>query len=232
MAIVEQQIEPLRPGDYLCRDEFLHRWEAMPELKRAELIGGIVYMPSPLSVAHGQMTSWVNGWLLLYAVHTPGCAVGNATTWLMRKDAPQPDVHLRILPEFGGHSQPSGSLVEGAPELAAEVCLSSTSYDLHQKKSLYESADVNEYVTVLLSEKEVRWHWLVSGSYQLLAPTPDGTLQSVIFPGLWLNVPALLKGDMLQVLESLNEGLRSFEHAAFVSRLAAQRRGGQAGTVQ
>jgi hypothetical protein len=45
MAIIEQQIEPLHPGDYLCRDEFLRRWEAMPSLRKAELIGGIVYMP-------------------------------------------------------------------------------------------------------------------------------------------------------------------------------------------
>jgi Uma2 family endonuclease len=223
MAIVEQQIE-LERGDYLCRDEFLRRWEAMPDVKRAELIGGIVYMPSPLSVAHGEMTSRVDGWLLHYAVHTAGCAVGSATTWLMQKDAPQPDVHLRILPEYGGHSQPSGPFVQGAPELAAEVCLSSTSYDLHQKKELYRSAGVDEYVAVLLSEKEVRWHRLVDGTYQVLGPTPAGIIQSAIFPGLWLNVPALLNGEMLQVLETLNEGLRSPEHGNFAARLTAQRR--------
>ena len=47
-------IEPLSPGDQLTRaEEFLRPiWEAHPEIKRAELLGGIVYMPSPLSVQH------------------------------------------------------------------------------------------------------------------------------------------------------------------------------------
>jgi Uma2 family endonuclease len=232
MATVEQQIELLQPGDYLCRDEFLRRWEAMPHIKKAELIGGIVYMPSPISRKHGYVHNHVAHWLGQYATHTVGCQAGDDGTWLMQKDAPQPDVFLQILPEYGGHSRPSGPFVEGAPELIAEVCLSSTSYDLHQKKELYRSAGVDEYVAILLSETEVRWHRLIDGSYQLLAPTPDGVIRSVVFPGLWLNVPALLKGDMLQVLECLNEGMRSSEHAAFVSKLAAQPRGGQAGTVQ
>jgi Uma2 family endonuclease len=224
MAIVEQEIESLHPGDYLCRDEFLRRWEAMPNLKKAELIGGIVYMPSPTSRKHGDMHIQVAQWLGYYATHTPGCKAGVDATWLMQKDAPQPDVHLRVLDEYGGHSEPSGPFVQGAPELAAEVCLSSTSYDLHQKKELYRSAGVDEYVAVLLSEKEVRWHRLVDGTYQVLAATPAGIIQSAIFPGIWLNVPGLLNGEMLQVLETLNQGLRSPEHGNFVARLNAQRR--------
>ena len=38
-------LPPLREGDRLTREEFLRRWEAMPDLKWAELIDGIVYMP-------------------------------------------------------------------------------------------------------------------------------------------------------------------------------------------
>src|SRR6516165_10737420 len=53
MSTVEQRVPPLLPGQRLTRDEFLRRWEAMPELKLAELVGGIVYMPSPLSLEHG-----------------------------------------------------------------------------------------------------------------------------------------------------------------------------------
>lgn len=35
---------PLREGDRLSNAEFLHRWDAMPELRRAELIGGVVFL--------------------------------------------------------------------------------------------------------------------------------------------------------------------------------------------
>ena len=54
MATAEERIPPLVEGQRLTREEFLRRWEAMPELKRAELIGGVVHMPSPLSAAHGE----------------------------------------------------------------------------------------------------------------------------------------------------------------------------------
>jgi hypothetical protein len=51
----------------------------------------------------------------------------------MQEDSPQPDVYLRILPERGGQSGDRGLYAQGAPELVAEICLSSTAYDLHQK---------------------------------------------------------------------------------------------------
>ncbi len=221
MATVEREmeIEPLVAGDRLTRDEFLRRWEAMPELKRAELIGGIVYMPSPVSVEHGE--SDVTTCLRVYAAYTPGCKAGSNATWFMLGDAPQPDDHLRILPEFGGQSWVEGLYAHGAPELAAEVTRSRTTYDLHQKKDLYEAAGVQEYVVLLLREKEVRWHRLVGKRYQLVALPPDGVIRSAVFPGLWLNVPALLGDDSRQVLETLHQGLRSTEHAEFVVRLQA-----------
>jgi hypothetical protein len=43
--------EPLlEAGDRLSRDEFERRYERMPHLKKAELIEGIVYLPSPVRV--------------------------------------------------------------------------------------------------------------------------------------------------------------------------------------
>jgi Uma2 family endonuclease len=49
-TIVEQGVPPLEAGDHLTRAEFLRRWEAHPEIKKAELIGGIVFMPPPASL--------------------------------------------------------------------------------------------------------------------------------------------------------------------------------------
>src|SRR5712671_4503372 len=135
---MNQIIRPLAPGDKLLRDEFLRRWESMPTLKRAELIGGIVYMPSPLSLGHGDKDLDVSTWLGVYAAATPGCKGGTNTTWLMLDDSPQPDVHLRILPEYGGKSRVVGRYPQGAPELAIEICQSSASYDLTHKKNLYQ----------------------------------------------------------------------------------------------
>lgn len=240
MASVSEDIAPLVAGDKLTREEFLRRWEAMPELKRAELIGGIVYipsdpltvvgengravyMPSPLSMEHADRDFELGHWVGHYVLHTPGCKAGHAATWLMLEDAPQPDINLRILPEYGGQSRVHGLFGKGAPELATEVSLSSTSHDLHQKLELYQEAGVQEYLCALLREKEVRWHQLVDGAYQLLPCSGNGIIRSIQFPGLWLNVPAFLAGDMAQVLRTLDEGLRTPEHAQFVARLAAKR---------
>jgi Uma2 family endonuclease len=223
MSTVEQDVAPLERGDKLSRDEFLRRWEAMPHVKRAELIGGIVYMPSPLSRKHGVTDTRLITWVGTYAASTPGCEAGNNATWLMLEDAPQPDSDLRILPEYGGQSGMEGPYAQGAPELTAEVCLSSTSYDLHQKLNLYQEAGVKEYVAVLLREREVRWHRLVDGAYQLLPSDADGVIRSVVFPGLWLHVRALLDGNMAQVLATLTQGLNTPEHTAFVAQLAQRR---------
>ena len=220
MSTAISDIATLVAGDKLTRDEFLRRWEAMPDVKRAELIGGVVYMPSPVSVDHGYVSNDVGHWLGHYALLTPGCRAGQNATWLMLGDAPQPDVHLCILPEHGGQSRVKGKFCAGAPELVAEVCLSTTAYDLHQKLELYVAAGVQEYVAVLLREREVWWHRRIGGTYELLPQSDEGVIQSVVFPGLWLNVPALLDENMASVLKTLSQGLQSSQHAEFVARLS------------
>lgn len=223
-GLLEEDIPPLVQGDKLTRQEFLRRWEKMPDLKRAELIGGIVYMPSAVRRRHGTTERHLSGWLSIYEAATPGLDGANNTTWFMLEDAPQPDADLRILPEFGGQSSMKGPYSAGAPELAAEASLSSTAYDLHQKLELYQAAGVKEYLVVLLQEQKVRWHRLVGNAYQLLSAGKDGIIRSVVFPGLWLHVKALLAGDMKKVLEVLDQGLRSPEHAAFVAQLKKRRK--------
>ena len=223
MATVAQRVPPLVAGDRLTRDEFLRRWEAHPEITKAELIGGTVYMSSPVSAEHGDMEGDVGTWLGTYKANTPGTACGhNATAYLM-EDAPQSDINLRILPEYGGKSWVEEKYLHGVPELFAEICRSSAAYDLHQKLDLFEEAKIPEYLAVLLYEQEIRGHRLVRGQYKLLAPDADGILRSRIFPGLWLNGKALLEGNMRQVLAK--EGIDSPEHRTFVEKLARARRG-------
>lgn len=215
---------PLQAGDKLTSEEFLRRWEQHPEIKFAELIGGIVYMPSPLTRLHSVSDHLVSAWLCTYQAHTPGTeSAGNVTTLLGYDDTPQPDDYLRVLPEFGGQSRNEGKYVGGASELLVEVCVSSASYDLNQKLNLYEKAGVPEYLAVLMREQEIRWHRFTSKGYHLLRPT-GGIWKSKVFPGLWLDGDALLAHDSAKVLATLQKGLQSAEHAAFVKKLAKRKK--------
>lgn len=227
MAIVtEQLVPPLRAGDQLTREEFLRRWEADPTIKLAELIEGTVYMPSPVSVDHGKMERWVSAWLLIYQAATPGADGENNATSFMLEETPQPDLNLRLLPDYGGGSWAGeDGYLHGVPELLAEVCVTTASYDLKHKYKLYEAAGVPEYLAIVMFERQIRWHMLVAGRYQLLSPDADGLWRSRVFPGLWMDGEALLAGNVRQVLDRLQEGLRSPEHERFVAELAARRRG-------
>ena len=195
----------------------------MPEVKFAELIDGVVYMPSPVTSDHGRTEIRIVTWLGTYVASTPGCDAGSQSTWLMLESAPQPDSYLWIRPEYGGQSTMEGKYHAGAPELAAEICLTSAAYDLGVKKALYQTAGVREYVAILVQEEEIRWHRLVKGAYELCRPTSKGVFRSRMFPGLWLDGPALWKYDMARLLQTLERGLRSAEHAAFVKKLAARK---------
>ena len=222
MATVEQ--EALAAGVRLTRAEFLRRWQLHPEITKAELIGGVVYMPSPVSIEHGASESDVGIWIGTYRVATPGTDSGHNTTAFLLEDTPQPDINLRILPECGGASwTEEDDYLHGAPELITEVCRTSADYDLHVKYDLYQAAGVQEYVAILLETKEIRWHILVNGRYQCPAPDANGVWRSQVFPGLWLDGPALLRRDLAAVLAKLHEGLQSPEHATFIQWLAQKR---------
>jgi Uma2 family endonuclease len=216
----------LQTGDRLTRDEFMDRWEALPNIKFAELIGGIVYVSPPMSSEHGDVHMPLSGWLWAYQAATPGCKGNSASTWYMRDDAPQPENSLRILPEYGGKStllmRNGRNYLVGAPELAAEIALSSRGYDLKVKKELYRKSGVQEFLCVQPEKTRVAWLRLKSSDYAELK-SRDGILRSEVFPGLWLDAKALLMDDEARLLQVLREGLSTPEHAAFVAKLAARK---------
>ncbi|MDQ6705455.1 MAG: Uma2 family endonuclease [Acidobacteriota bacterium] len=225
MPALDRLVQPLRAGELLSQEEFVRRWEALPSLKRAELIQGRVYLPSPVSNPHKWLHSLVDGWLLVYTSTTPGCRAGSDGTWLMLRDAPQPDLDLVILPDYGGQSRITGLYSVGAPELAAEVCLSSKARDLGPKLELYREAGVQEYLTVMHADSSVTWRYLAGGQYTEIAPDTAGVLRSRVFPGLWLDVPALFANDPARLLSTLQQGLCTVEHERFVGELAAHKSG-------
>jgi hypothetical protein len=171
------------------------------------------------------MENNVGSWIGYYRAMTPGCASGNNASALLLDDScPQPDVNLRIIPEFGGMSRVRRKLIAGPAELLSEVSASSASMDLHQKLELYQEAGVLEYLVVVLKTKQIRWHRLVKGKYRLMAPDSEGVYRSRIFPGLWLDSKALFANDMAHVLAVLQEGIASDEHQRFVEELAKRKR--------
>ena len=163
-------VPELRAGDRLTRDEFHRRYEAMPEVKKAELIEGVVYMPSPVSQRrHGRPHSRLVWWLVHYCVHTPGVDSGDNSSVLLDLDNElQPDALLRILPEHGGQSRDAGDYIEAAPELVAEVAASSASYDLHDKLNAYRRNGVREYIVWRTDDAAIDWFVLRQGRYELL----------------------------------------------------------------
>jgi Uma2 family endonuclease len=193
----------------------------MPEDTRAELIGGIVFMPSPLKRPHGRMHIIVNHWLMSYEDGTPGVeGYDNATAILDDLNEPQPDVSLLIVAPGKGQTHDEEEYITGPPELIVEVASSSASIDLHRKRDEYERVGVKEYVVVALNEGQVHWWVLRNTRYEDLPRGSDGILRSEVFPGLWLDPEALFRLDKQRLQAVLQQGLASPEHAAFVQWLA------------
>ncbi len=211
---------PLESGDHLTRHEFERRYTAMPQIQKAELIEGVVYVASPLRFrSHGKPHAQLITWLGTYQISSPGVELAdNSTVRLDLDNEPQPDVVLLIDEKFGGQAHISDDdYIEGAPELVAEVAASSASNDLHDKKRAYQRNGVQEYIVWQILENKLNWFSLQNGEYLPIADT-NGVIKSLVFPGLWLDLPALLTGDMIKVLAVLQQGLNSTEHAAFMER--------------
>ena len=221
-VLAHDVVPPLENGDKLTRAEFERRYEAMPHLKKAELIEGVVYVPSPVRHRyHGRQHVHLVSWLGHYEAGTPGVeASDNCTVRLDLDNEPQPDVLLFIDPACGGQALiDADGYIEGAPELVLEVASSSASYDLHAKPRVYRRNGVREYIVWRVLEQEIDWFVLRAGQYERLPLDAEGLLRSEVFPGLWLDPVALLRGDLTTVFAVVQRGLTSPEHAAFVTRL-------------
>lgn len=213
-------IPPLENGDRITRPEFERRYHKMPQLKKAELIEGMVYTPSPLRIeSHGEPHAHIMGWLFVYVAATPGVSVGdNSTVRLDLDNEPQPDALLRIKQE-GQSTISEDGYVEGAPELIVEIAASSAAYDLHEKKQVYRRNQVREYLVWRVYDSAFDWFYLQDGEYHQLQPNADEVICSQVFPGLWLAKTALLEGNLATVLNTLQQGLATTQHQNFVQQL-------------
>lgn len=219
---VSKEIPILENGDRVTRAEFERRYQQMGNVKKAELIEGTVYMPSPVrATRHGIPHSLIITWLTIYGAKTPHLMVcDNTTVRLDIDNEPQPDALLRLEESAGGTSRISeDDYIEGPPELIVEIASSSASYDLYDKREAYRRNGVREYLVWLVEEKTLHWYLWEEGRYQQQPLDESGIIKSPFFLGLWLNVSALLRGEMQQVLATLNSGLASQAHQRFVEQL-------------
>jgi Uma2 family endonuclease len=223
---VSPSIPPLENGDHLSRDEFERRYDAMPWLKKAELIEGVVYMPSPVRLEnHSAPHLDASTWLGVYRAYTPGVRAGaDGTIRLDLDNEPQPDAILLVDPACGGQALiDADDYVAGAPEFVLEVAASSASIDLHAKFRVFQRNKVREYVVWRIHDATVDWFVLENDTFAPLAPDAEGIFRSLSFPGLWLSSKALIRNDMAEVLRVLQLGLESPQHAQFVARLQSAR---------
>lgn len=217
------RIPPLENGATLTANEFWRRYRGMNEDFKAELIDGMVFLKNfPVSSGgHGIPDGLLHYWAGHYSLGTPGVIHSpNSTILLGPKNTPQPDSLLRVETEKGGTSQlDDDGYVVGPPELVIEIAASSASIDVRKKRDAYRDAKVPEYLVWRTYDSAVNWWYLENGEYVELKQDKFSIIRSRIFPGLWLNVPALLKRDLASAVATLNKGLKSAEHKRFLKQL-------------
>lgn len=215
-----QLVPPLVAGQRLDQPTFHERYEAMPPGTWAELVDGVVYMPSPVRSEHGGFDDVVSYWLVSYRRRTPVIrSAKNATTILNDSGEVQPDSQLRIPSDRGGQSRIVDGYVVGPPEFIVEIARSSRRFDLGAKKRDYERSGVLEYLALALDPDQASWFILRDGVFVPHPPGPDGIFRSEVFPGLWLDPTAFFAEDLDRLIAVLDEGLATPEHAAFAARL-------------
>jgi Uma2 family endonuclease len=204
MAILTSAPPVLESGDRLTREQFHERYCARPDIKKAELVEGVVYVGSPVRFdVHGEPHGNVITWLGVYRSRHPEARLGdNATVRLDARNELQPDAFLWRAGSDGPSLDPSG-YVEGTPQLVVEIAASSASYDLHDKKEAYRRNSVQEYVVWRVVDGAIDWFRLVDGEFVRAEPDEGGIIESTAFPGLRLDVPKMLAGDLAGVLAAL-----------------------------
>jgi Uma2 family endonuclease len=190
---------PLETGDQLTLEEFERRYEAHPEIKKAELIDGVVFVASPVSSQHGEPHLDLATWLGFYRASHPGIRAGDNTSMRRRpRSMVQPDLYLRRIE--GTATLSEEGYLESGPELVAEISNTTASYDLHSKMEVYRRAGVQEYIVWRVYDRAIDWFELKDGRYERLYPDESGVIESHVFPGLRLDVEKMLAGDLAAVL--------------------------------
>jgi Uma2 family endonuclease len=200
-SLVADRIPPLNAGDRLTLEQFEWLSDAHPEIKKAELIDGLVYLQTTVGPRHAETHSRLMTLLGSYHARHPELQLLDNATVQLGKDEVQPDALLRL--RAGGLSAQTDRCITGPPELVVEVSATSFSYETHLKRALYQHAGVPEYLVLQIYERNAEWWRLDAGHYVPIAADSNGIIESRIFPGLKLDVDGFWDGDMAAVLSAL-----------------------------
>jgi Uma2 family endonuclease len=226
VARLAEEVKPpvlLQTGDRMNQRTFHRLYLQTPDQFKAELIGGVVYVASPVTRRHGGPHQRLSVWIGNYSADTDGTDGFIDTTMIMADDSePQPDLSLVLLPEAGGQLRvdDAGDYFVGAPELAVEIGHTTATLDLNAKRTDYERYGVREYLVVDVEPRQVHWFTRRAGRFTPLKPDANGVLKSKAFPGLWLDPAAVFDPSAGRLLATLKKGLGSPEHARFATKLA------------
>jgi Uma2 family endonuclease len=214
----------LKEGMLLSRNEF----DQLGEHRGLERLEGRLYLP-PAAVRfidHGEPQAILDTWGMTYRLRTPGVYCGASSTIRLGPDHdPEPDLVLFRDARCGGNvTIDDKGYLHGPPELVVEISASTQAKDLQTKRRIYAEAGIPEYIVWDVQASQLYWFDLVGHEYVRRVAPVDGIVHSQSFPGLWLDSNCLIAGDYAGVLATLNNGLDSPEHAAFVQKLAKAER--------
>ena len=203
--VEDHALPRLRAGEQLSRDEFHRRYEAMPDLKRAELVEGVVYLPGMGELRYGEARANLIAWLGISTAGTDRCeGSAHPTVLLDETNELQPDAVLRIAPGGNSHVNADG-FIEGAPELIAEVVRRRSDDGLGPKLEALRRNGVRECIVWAVDDERLEWLFLDGGHYRSVARDADGLLLSHVWPALRQDDEALLRGDFAGVCRAARE---------------------------
>lgn len=214
-------VPPFENGDCMDQKTFHRLYEKTPEGFKAELIGGVVYMASPVSKPHGRTHRRLCLWLDHYIEETQGVeGYDNTTNIQDEKSEPQPDLTLIVEPEYGGLTgEDSKGCIVGPAELVIEIAHSSFSIDRHAKFRDYERVGVREYLIVIVKAERIEWYGRDRNGFVPMDADAKGIVRSRVFPGLWLDPAGIFAKSSKRLIATLNAGLATEDHAKFVAKL-------------
>ena len=89
--------------------------------------------------------------------------------------------------------------------MVVEIAASSASIDVRDKLRVYRRCGVSEYLVWRTVQGEFDWWRLNEGEYQKVEPDSHGAIESAVFPGLVLDIRAVLARDAAGVLARLRQ---------------------------
>lgn len=178
-----------------------------PEDQKAELIDGVMIMPSPPLTIHEQLFSFLFRLLGGYTEELElGEILGSRTAVALdANNAPEPDI-LFVSADRRHIIQEKG--VMGAPDLVIEILSAGTvRYDRGTKFDAYERAGVRElWLIDPYGPTGTEFYCLEGGRFQPFISDADGILRSAAVSGFWIDVNWLWPQDrFISVSQALTQ---------------------------